>query len=322
MSNLDDITNAKRGAQQSLLSKPGVLGVGVGLREVNGQLTDEVVIRIYVRQKKPIDQLAADEVVPPHIDGHKTDVIERSSDEFIAEPGNFKERPMACGLQIARYAGFLGVQGFAGTIGCFVTSRSGPVQGDNLLLTCAHVLFPNLVHDVTMSDNKLYQNESILGVNCVGIVSDKYQFGGLADASFAYTDADDGANNYVWKIGKITGATRVKLGERIAKFGRTTGRTYGIVTDIDKTISVMARGQSVGFHNQIDITYSQDGSESDRFADEGDSGSAILNAQCQIVGLLWAVDESRMYGTASHINNVFDALDVKLAGSLSESSSL
>ncbi|MNT92013.1 hypothetical protein D3C72_2332130 [compost metagenome] len=77
----------------------------------------------------------------------------------------------------------------------------------------------------------------------------------------------------------------------------------------------MARGKSVDFHNQIEITYSQNGSESNKFADEGDSGSTILNGQCQVVGLLWAVEESRQYGTASHISNVFDALDVKLAAS-------
>jgi hypothetical protein len=51
----------------------------------------------------------------------------------------------------------------------------------------------------------------------------------------------------------------------------------------------------------------------DMFADEGDSGSVVVNSQLQIVGLLMAATTTGKWGIANRIENVFDKLRLKLA---------
>jgi len=51
-------------AQARLKAIPGVRSVGVGLKEVGGKLTDEIVFRIYVTEKKPESEIPASERIP------------------------------------------------------------------------------------------------------------------------------------------------------------------------------------------------------------------------------------------------------------------
>ncbi len=60
--------------EQSLLSRPNVVGVGVGLRQRGGQFTDEVCIVVSVRQKTPDEQLPPADRIPTQIDGVPVDV--------------------------------------------------------------------------------------------------------------------------------------------------------------------------------------------------------------------------------------------------------
>ena len=311
-----EIIRVKRDEEENLLRMPGVHGVGVGRRQVKGQLTDEVVIRVYVTKKRPAHELAPSELIPSAIKGVKTDVIEAAEGEFIAEPGDFHHRPLASGLQIARYSGVLGLgQKICGTIGCFVRKTDGQpeeLDADTLLLTNAHVLHPDLILDIALSDNNLYQNESILGANCIGVVdkNKKYcQFGYTVDAALALCDAGVEASNYVWKVGKIKGIAKAINQEKVLKFGRTTGRTVGVVDDIDFSTTVKTRGKGERFFHQIRIVPAKGG----RFADHGDSGSVILNGNGELVGLLFMADTQRYeYAAANHIHNVFEALGVTL----------
>src|SRR5688572_27924868 len=59
----------------TLLSFPDVLGVGYGLKEKAGKLTQQRAWRVYVREKKPGRQLRAQHVIPPFLHGLSTDVI-------------------------------------------------------------------------------------------------------------------------------------------------------------------------------------------------------------------------------------------------------
>ncbi len=62
--------------EQELLSKPNVVGLGVGYLEVGGKMTDQVGLIVMVRHKVPPDQLAPQEVIPAQIEGIPTDVRE------------------------------------------------------------------------------------------------------------------------------------------------------------------------------------------------------------------------------------------------------
>jgi hypothetical protein len=71
---LDEIRRIKRDVEAELLELPGVIGVDVGRKYVDGKKTDVMAIRVYVEKKKDVpDKLA----IPKEIHGVPTDVIER-----------------------------------------------------------------------------------------------------------------------------------------------------------------------------------------------------------------------------------------------------
>jgi hypothetical protein len=60
--------------EQMLLQKKNVVGVGIGLRERNGQLTDQMVLTVMVRRKRPRFLLRGDDLIPSELDGVPIDV--------------------------------------------------------------------------------------------------------------------------------------------------------------------------------------------------------------------------------------------------------
>jgi hypothetical protein len=71
---LDEIRCIKRDAEAELLALPGVVGVDVGRKYVDGKKTDVIAIRVYVEKKKEVPAKLA---IPKEIRGVPTDVIER-----------------------------------------------------------------------------------------------------------------------------------------------------------------------------------------------------------------------------------------------------
>ena len=59
-----------------LLKKANVVGVGVGFREQDGKLTDEIALVVNVTRKLPATQLALQDIIPAKIEGIPVDVRE------------------------------------------------------------------------------------------------------------------------------------------------------------------------------------------------------------------------------------------------------
>src|SRR4051794_18924561 len=78
--NLDKIREVKKSAEKELLGKQGVTAVEVGYKIKDGKKTDEIAIRVHVKEKKDVPQ---DQIIPPEIDGIKTDVIQR---KYVPQP--------------------------------------------------------------------------------------------------------------------------------------------------------------------------------------------------------------------------------------------
>jgi len=74
---LDEITRVKTEVEAELLKLPGVTGVDVGYKYVDGKKTDVVAIRVYVKKKRDVPEKDA---IPKKIRDIPTDVIER---EFV-----------------------------------------------------------------------------------------------------------------------------------------------------------------------------------------------------------------------------------------------
>lgn len=81
-----EILMTKRANEEKLLSLPNVVGVGVGLKETNGTLTDEISVVVMVREKKDVAELGEDELVPETLGGVKTDVIEVGDIKALYDP--------------------------------------------------------------------------------------------------------------------------------------------------------------------------------------------------------------------------------------------
>jgi len=75
MHDIDDVRRVKDEVAAELMRLPGVTGVGVGHKIVDGRKTPELAIRVYVNEKM---SMPPETSIPKDIQGIPTDVVERS----------------------------------------------------------------------------------------------------------------------------------------------------------------------------------------------------------------------------------------------------
>jgi len=135
MTELESIRTVKAREMRRLLQIPGAHGVGVGAKVVGGHRTEEPALAVFVVEKKPLAQLHADHVIPPEIDGIKTDVIESPRMTFTTLPDMIRERPLVGGVLMT-----IKDTDYKGTLGCFGRTK----QGQAVAITCHHVVAPRI----------------------------------------------------------------------------------------------------------------------------------------------------------------------------------
>lgn len=74
MSEVARIRAVKAAHEAELMRKANVVGVGIGLRQRDGQYTGELAIVVSVTHKVPPDKLDPGDVIPREIDGIPVDV--------------------------------------------------------------------------------------------------------------------------------------------------------------------------------------------------------------------------------------------------------
>jgi len=87
MPDFEDIRPVKERVEAKLRTYPGVHAVGVGEKYVDGKPSGEPSIVVLVVEKKPLNQLKAEDVIPSEIEGIKTDVIQVPRPRLFM-PGN------------------------------------------------------------------------------------------------------------------------------------------------------------------------------------------------------------------------------------------
>ena len=328
---LDRALSIKQTHLHQLLNRRNVVGVGVGYKESEGRVTDELAVVVNVARKVPSAQLAAGDTVPRDLEGIRTDVVETG--RFLAgqvtaqaEETKGRWRPtIPPGVSIGH------IEVTAGTFGCLV--RRG---AEIFALSNNHVL---------ANVNQGQPGDAI-------IQPARYDGGGLADqvATLAeYIPLDFGGSSStcnlasgvetalnavaqtlgsshrvmtyqttagenlvdvalarpldpsqfipdIFKIGRPKGVQAATLGTRVQKTGRTTGHTTGQIVQIDVTSSVDYNGRMATFTHQLMASGMSAG---------GDSGSAVLDEQGYVVGLLYAGSSS-----ATLINPIQTVLDL------------
>jgi hypothetical protein len=232
----------------------------------------------------------------------------------------------------------------SGTFGWFVTKVS---DNSILALTNAHVLFPDLT-DSKLSDDPLTGPDPlaqpiydktccceyhVCGERIIGIKSTE------VDCGIASLNADAGTpaliigNNSTDVTLRVDGKAKAAIGDRVRKIGKRSGYTEGIVIDVGdfpKGTLISAPTIPGGTrHGTIDSRvhkilvwptigpgftpyFDQMAPSQVAFSNEGDSGSALIDEDNNIVGLIYSGDHwaaNRSVGIACHIDAVLDKLN-------------
>lgn len=74
--NTERVKAVKRAHEDELLSKPNVVGVGIGFRQTAGTTTSDLALVVMVSKKIPAAQLSDEDIIPKFIEGVPVDVQE------------------------------------------------------------------------------------------------------------------------------------------------------------------------------------------------------------------------------------------------------
>jgi len=329
--NLEPVIQTKRQNLNYLLSRRNVVACGVGFKETERGMTDEPCVVVSVTRKMPEAQLSPADVVPKKLGEVKTDVVETGVIRAL-QGHTDRWRPAPGGVSIGH------VDITAGTLGCLVT------RGDQLfILSNNHVLANSNAaqrgnpiiqpgrYDGGTLDDQIATLEDFIPINfgtspptcsmATGVegflnwlakllgsshrvmafqeVPDR----NLVDAAIARPLSDDLVEKRILEIGVPQGSRDATLGTQVKKSGRTTGFTTGRITQIDVTTQVSyGEGQDAIFEDQLMAGAMSKG---------GDSGSAVLDEEDYVVGLLFAGSDTTTI--INPIQFVLEALNVEIA---------
>ncbi|WP_156138642.1 chymotrypsin family serine protease [Microbacterium mangrovi] len=312
MPSIEELVAIKDRAEAEYLSRPGVTGIDVGYKYVGGEQTDEVAIRVHVKQKKAT--VAKAQLVPAQIDGVVTDVLQRDYQLQVAsEPLDFSaqadtnhyatlEGGVSMGPSRA-VGGFI----FAGTLGAIVVDKA---SGNRAALTNFHVACVDSTWSV--GDRQVQPSRIDTGV----VPTD--EFGAIARATLS--SAVDGAvisidpgratAGTIVDIGNVAGTKPAALGMAVRKRGRTTLLTYGTVDGLSLSVNI-DYGDGIGVRTLTgQVSIASDTTHNPLFSDHGDSGSVIVDSAGYVVALLFAGSGTSTVGNP--IANVLSELNVDI----------
>jgi hypothetical protein len=313
---LPEIIAVKESIEERLLKQPGVTGVDVGYKYVNGHRTDEIAIRVMVEKKKKTVPEA--ERVPAAIDDAVTDVIERTYflhdamknrkkvDDISLQADTGSYSPVKGGISIGPcrvVGGFV----YVGTLGAIVKDNT---SSNPMLLSNFHVM---CIDNGWHVGDTMAQPGRVDGGSCPASVVGTLQRAALTSAVDCAVSSLSGRGYSceIVDIGKVAGTGTAALGMPVRKRGRTTGLTYGFVDSVSLSVNI-DYGNGIGnrmLTNQIDIR--PDTAHNAAFGDHGDSGSAVVDNSIKVVGLHFA-GSSDGHGIANPIAAVLSALNVSM----------
>ena len=303
-------------APQSIANN-NVCGVGIGGKVTQGVISDEVAIRVYVRDKIPRHQLTRETIVPSNFDGVATDIIEVR--EIIA--GKNMKTWQRYGKHRPAYGGISVGHGdiTAGTLGCLVER-----EGIKYILSNNHVLAD--INKAKINDPILQPGPMDGGTypdDCIARLSEfkHIEFGpegNKIDAAIACVgcssspspEEQDRVRRELLVVGRPLKPLKkpAQLYQSVRKYGRTTGHTVGVITELSADIWVRAGRQRAFFKDQIGIS----GVGNDPFSSGGDSGSLIVDAVTRrALALLFAGGKGMTFANA--IQDVLDYFNVTIA---------
>lgn len=328
---IENVRVALKTATPKLLACANVVASGIGYKVKNGQTTSDLSVVCSVTKKMAAAQLAASDVVPRTIDGIPTDVVETGKIRAF-QSHTARHRPAPGGVSI----GHRDIT--AGTLGClvkkndetFILSNNHVLANSNDAQPGDPILQPGPIDGGTLANDHIADLEDFVPIHflqpeppsecptargviaflntvCAAISSQtRYkvvsiqQSENLVDAAIARPLNDTEVVDEILKIGSIKGVGIGELGDAVKKSGRTTEFTTGEILQTDVTVDVgYGPGQTARFVDQL---------LSGPMSQGGDSGSAVLNDEDRLVGLLFAGSDNTTI--MNRISHVFTALGV------------
>lgn len=310
------------------LLKKGIEAVGIGYKTAYGKELCELSIVCSVKQKLPMRDVLKAERIPAKISGILTDVVQTGTIQALHTGFH---RPAPGGVSVGH------TDITAGTLGCIVRKNGNPyILSNNHVLACSNdadlgdnILQPGVYDGGEYPKDRIAKLDSFVHINFGGVPSEcpvgklftrvinrMLSFFGrnlrlraisqtganLVDAALAQPINETDVTDTILEVGKIAGVKPAILGMKIQKSGRTTGLTYGEITQVDVSVNVQhGEGRVAQFNDQI---------MAGKMCAGGDSGSVVLDMDNNIVGLLHAGSDTVM--VACRIEHVFDLLHVHL----------
>jgi len=291
---LGRLRKAKAALKKRLANHPDVQALGVGYRERSGKVVQRGCIRVYVREKRPLDTIPRNRRLPRSVNGVPVDVVEAG---FVAHAVRPVDRcdPVIGGIVVTGTAQFR-ASGKVGTVGCVVSPLGRP-----LLLSCWHVLYgPTGQNGDPIVQPTPSGTLNNIGANVVGIISNR------VDCAVAELDATRGTSPTILDLpAAVMTQTTARPGLLVSKSG-ANGIGRGVVISVDTDPPVNVGGQVRVFDDQIEIV-PRPGQTGAFNTGAMDSGALwISDDDGGVVGLHFAGGGSR--ALANPITAVVDAL--------------
>lgn len=356
------------GVRDQLMKYPGVRHVSVGLKITGNDTLLERCFHVYTDKKLSRGEMKPEDIVPPEINGIRTDVHEIGTAVLAVCHDLSRYERIKGGISISNGTILVigGVIGGAhvGTLGA-IGRITGPCKCNTFALTNWHVLYigksfltPNVgagsrifhpaspggtTPDITTYDiGKIVDGVFTTSVdcglveinrscsNCCGVPYDNVirgletisplAFNGITGPGTAST------GDVLYYVGVRSGPTTVRvITDSAPKFIEVPNEVIG-----DERITTSTTGTTVrnfvgqlklqleGTHacnSSIPMPSTYTGPAISRAIDHGDSGSLLVNARNQAVGLVFASDEAipasapfTLFGYANHYSQVISAL--------------
>ena len=304
---IDDAIELLNQHRRDWLRRPGVTAVDVGFKISNNKITDALALRVHVERKKPLAELEEHEIFnisgteattkkkPKKVGAFPIDVIEAAyepSPMVIADPEDavaVNEAIDRKGLVSPLIGGVScgNARVTAGTLACIVFDRA---DGSPLILSNWHVLAGS--RDA-VSGEEIWQPGRVDGGNSGRTVArlSRFRLDRDMDAAVAALNTTRPHVRDIIGLNPVSGMESPQLGMQVAKSGRTTGNTEGIIDGVSLSTSInYGAAGVVSFRDQIHIVPRPPWPAVDyEVSMGGDSGSIWINeATGKAVGLHFA----------------------------------
>lgn len=339
---ISHIRDVYRRVVPSFIEWRNVVACGIGFKILGSQLTDIPSLVVSVEQKRPLSELATDEIIPEHVDDIPTDVIETGPIIALGLNRRSALRPARPGMSIGHQRGNIGTFGALVTRGeeLFILGNNHVLAllnkaspGDPILQPAAgdggtaDDVIGTLAEFVPIKFVTEAASGSVTGQEAKGCASQISSLlgsvlGGLQQANrLAAGDPPGGAS-----ATNLVDAATARVNEPSLVSPNIidiNGPPRGITTPILGS-SVIKSGRTTGLTEgmilQVDVTVNvQYGSGAARFENQimatpfsqpGDSGSLVLDYERQAVGLLFS--GSDQITVINPIDEVLSSLNIEL----------